>query len=257
MDGRNRDQVRLLITGAAGRIGSAFYAELGDRYWVRLADRKTDELRPRDGHEALALDVADLDQCRAACERIDVVLHLAADPSPEADFYGSLLANNIQGTFNVFRAAADAGVRRVVFASSIHAVAGHPTDRPIPVESLARPVTIYGASKCFGEAVAAVFAQTEGLSAISVRIGAYDAPWIHEQPTPETLAAYVSLRDLNQLLSRAIDAAPELGFAVVHGLSDNAVQRLSLDETRALLGYAPQDDGFAIFGVDPEQGNAC
>ena len=246
------DQVRLLITGAAGRIGSAFYEATGDRYWVRLADLTTENLRPRDGHEMIAHDVADLGQCRAACAGIDVVLHLAADPSPEADFYGSLLANNIQGTYNVFRAAKDAGVRRVVFASSIHAVAGHPTHRPVPVESLARPVTVYGASKCFGEAVAAYFAQSEGLSAISIRIGAYDAAWIHEDPTAETLAAYVSARDLNQLLTRALDAPPEVSFAVVHGISDNAVKRLSLDETRSLLGYAPQDDGFAIFGVDPE-----
>lgn len=245
------DHVRLLITGAAGRIGSAFYKDVGDRYWVRLSDLMTEDLHPRDGHEAVALDVADLEQCRAACSGIDVVLHLAADPSPEADFYGSLLANNIQGTFNVFRAAKDAGARRVIFASSIHAVVGHPHGAPVPVAVPARPVTMYGASKCFGEATAAYFAQSEGLSAVSIRIGAYDAPWIRENPTAETLAAYVSARDLNQLLRLAIDAPAEIGLAVVHGISDNAIKRLDLAETRSLLGYAPQDDGFAIFGVDP------
>ncbi len=244
-------QLCLLLTGAAGRIGSAFYAETAERYWFRLADLTTDQLLPRAGHEAVALDIADLDACHAACVGIDAVLHLAADPSPEADFYDSLLRNNVQGTFNVFRAARDAGARRLVFASSVHAVAGHPSGSPIPTDAPVRPVTLYGATKCFGEAVAAYFAQTEGLSSIAVRIGAYDAPWIQKNPTPEDLAAYVSPRDLNQLFVRALEAPPELDFAVVNGISDNAVKRLALDDTHALLGYAPQDDGFVVFGVDP------
>jgi len=117
---------RILVTGAAGRIGSAFFAGAAERYRFRLADRETDGLPSRSGHEVIILDVADLEACRVACDGVDVVVHLAADPSPEADFYGSLLENNIKGTYNVFRAATDAGCRRVVFASSIHAVVGHP-----------------------------------------------------------------------------------------------------------------------------------
>ena len=52
------------------------------------------------------------------------MIHLAADPSPEADWETSLLANNIRGVVNIFRAASEAGCRRVVFASSVHAVGG-------------------------------------------------------------------------------------------------------------------------------------
>jgi NAD+ dependent glucose-6-phosphate dehydrogenase len=244
--------VRLLLTGAAGRIGTAFYQETADRYWFRLADRATATLVPRAGHEVVTLDVADLNACRAACAGIDAVLHLAADPSPEADFYGSLLDNNIKGTFNVFRAAKDAGARRVVFASSVHAVVGHPSDTPIPADAPVAPRNLYGVSKCFGEALAAYFAASEDLSSIAVRIGAYDAPWIHQNPTPRALIAYVSPRDLNQLFVRALEAPPELMFAIVVGQSDNCVKRLDLTETKALLGYAPQDDGFALFGVDPD-----
>jgi nucleoside-diphosphate-sugar epimerase len=243
-----------LLTGAAGRIGTAFYAETADRpgYWFRLADRRTDHLSPRDGHEVVTLDIADLDACRAACEGIDAVLHLAADPSPEADFYGSLLENNITGAFNVFRAAKDAGARRVVFASSVHAVAGYPDDTPIPTDVPVRPLNLYGVSKCFGEALAHYFSAAERLSCIAVRIGAYDAPWIHANPTPRSLAAYVSPRDLNQLFVRALDASPDLMFAIANGQSDNRVNRLDLGSTEAVLGYAPQDDGFAIFGVEPD-----
>ena len=109
------------MTGAAGRIGSAFRRHVGDRYALRLADRTTGPIeaiaRPDD--EAILLDVADPEACQAACTGIYTVLHLAAYPSPAADFYGSLLNNNIKGAYNIFRAAKDQGCQRVMFASSI------------------------------------------------------------------------------------------------------------------------------------------
>jgi nucleoside-diphosphate-sugar epimerase len=239
----------VLLTGAAGRIGGNFFDHAKDRYRFRLAHRDAAKLAPMatDGHEAIALDVADLDACRAACAGIDTVVHLAADPSPEADFYGSLLDNNVKGTYNVFHAAADAGCRRVVYASSVHAVFAYPPDVQARTDGPVRPANMYGVSKCFGEAVAACFAQ-DGLSAIAVRIGAYDAPWVHEHPTAEAMAMYVSHRDLNQLLSLCVEAE-DVPFAIVHGVSDNRFKRLDLSSTRELLGYAPEDDAFALFGA--------
>jgi nucleoside-diphosphate-sugar epimerase len=242
------DRPFVLVTGAAGRIGAAFVEDAGDRYRFRAADRDAPPLPSGEGHETMALDVADLDACRAACRGVDTVLHLAADPSPEADFYGSLLDNNVKGTYNVFRAAADAGCRRVVFASSVHAVAGYPADVQPRTDSPVRPFNMYGVSKCFGEAVAACFAAS-GLSSIAIRIGAYDAPWIHEHPTAEAMSTYVSRRDLNQLMARCVDAA-DVPFAIVHGLSDNRFKRIDLSSTRDLLGYAPEDDAFRRFGAN-------
>jgi NAD+ dependent glucose-6-phosphate dehydrogenase len=245
------DHVRVLLTGAAGRIGSAFVQATSNRYQFRLADRVTDSLSPAGDQEVMQLDIADLDACRAACAGMDAVVHLAADPSPEADFYGSLLDNNIKGTYNTFRAAKDAGCRRVVFASSIHAVVGYPAGRPIPTDVTVRPLNMYGVSKCFGEAVAAAFAYGEGLSAIAIRIGAYEAPWLASAATPENLSAYVSPRDLNQLIARCLEAPPEITFGVVCGQSNNRNPRLDLASTRELLGYDPQDDGYSRYGVTP------
>ena len=94
-----------MLTGAAGRIGTAFYRDMGDRYWFRLADRDVQNLKPRPGHESVAFDIVDLDVCRAACEGMDAVVHLAADPEPASGFYESLLDNNVKGAFNVFQAA--------------------------------------------------------------------------------------------------------------------------------------------------------
>ena len=184
----------VLVTGAAGRIGRAFVAAASDRYRFRLSDRDIAGLGDARGHEVLALDVADPDGCRAACTGIDTVVHLAADPSPEADFAGSLLENNIRGAYDIFRAAADAGCRRVIYASSLHAVAGYPIEAAIGPDAPVRPLTMYGVSKCFGEATASYFAEAEGLSCIAVRIGAYEAPWIREEPTRETLSGFISAR---------------------------------------------------------------
>ncbi|MCC6790527.1 MAG: NAD(P)-dependent oxidoreductase, partial [Thermomicrobiales bacterium] len=220
--------MRVLLTGAAGRIGSALFAETAGRFRYRLADLEIDALAPGDDHEVVRLDIADLAACQAACVDMDAVVHLAADPSPEAKFYPSLLENNIKGVYNVFRAAKDAGCRRVIFASSGHAVAGYPLDVPIATDIPIRPVTLYGATKCFGEAVGAYFAYAEDLPTIAIRIGAYEAPWLHDDPTPANLSAYVSPRDLNQLIIRCLEAPSDLRFAVVNGQSNNRIQRLDL-----------------------------
>ena len=128
-------------------------------------------------------------------------------------------------------------------------VAGYPDGTAIPAEVPVRPLNMYGVSKCFGEAVAACFAYGEDLPAIAIRIGAYEAPWLRASPTASNLSAYVSPRDLNQLIVRCLEAPPEIRFAIVNGQSDNRVSRLDLASTRTLLGYAPDDDGFASFDV--------
>jgi nucleoside-diphosphate-sugar epimerase len=74
----------------------------------------------------MPLDITDLVACKAACEGMDIILHLAAYPSPFAEFYDALLPNNIQGTYNVFAAAATQRCQRVIFASSIMTMQGYP-----------------------------------------------------------------------------------------------------------------------------------
>jgi hypothetical protein len=111
---------------------------------------------------------------------------------------------------------------------------------------------MYGVSKCFGEAVAACFAYAEDLPSIAIRIGAYEAPWIHASPTETNLSVYVSPRDLNQLIVRSVEAPADLRFAVVNGQSNNRIQRLDLSSARELLGYCPEDDGFALFDAIPD-----
>ena len=137
----------VLITGAAGLVGGIVRQHWGDRYRLRLADiQPVSDLA--DHEESIKLDIRDLEAFTEACRDIDVVLHLAADRSPSADFYETLIDLNLIGCYNGFEAA-----RRVVFASSINAVLGYRGSSAVPWDVPIFPQNVYGATKCFGEAL--------------------------------------------------------------------------------------------------------
>ncbi|MEB6334596.1 NAD-dependent epimerase/dehydratase family protein [Serratia rhizosphaerae] len=239
---------RILITGAGGRVATVYRRAIAGRHALRLAERDTACLTDIGAHdEIIACDIRDLQACRRACDGIDTVLHLAADPSPDADFCGSLKDNNILGTFNIFRAAKDAGCRRVVFASSAQAVEGYPLDYQVRPDDAPRPKNLYGASKAFGEGIAAYFAYQEGLSALSVRLANFCTLEPGQQVSARDMSAFLSHRDAADLLDRCI-RVDGVHYAVVHGISDNRYKRLSLEETSRLLDYHPQDDAFRLLG---------
>ena len=240
---------RLLITGGCGKIGSYFARFAADKYAIRVVDKvawDTERLGPLPG-ESLVVDLQSLEGCRKACEDIDMVIHLAADPSPEADFLDSLLPNNILAAYNMFRAAKEAGCKRFIFASSAHVVAAYPADVQINANMPVRPRNLYGVSKCFGEALAAYFAFNEGLPGVVLRIGAYLFPEEYEHLSSDELNAFLSPDDFNQLLIKCLET-PDITFAIAHAISDNRFKRLDLTETRQMLGYQPQADAFDIFG---------
>jgi nucleoside-diphosphate-sugar epimerase len=236
---------KVLLTGAGGRIGVAFREHVGSRYDLLLVDRDAARIGDPAGHEACVADVSDLAVCRQLCAGIDTVLHLAADPSTTADFYGSLLDNNLKGVYNIFRAAKDQGCRRVVYASSIQVIEGYPLDVQATPESPIKPMNMYAACKAFGEATAHYFAYAEGLSSIAVRIGAYEGNRPQLATDGRTLSAFVSKRDLSHLFVQCIEVE-DVQFAIVHGVSDNRFKRLDITSTRAIVGYRPQDDAFRL-----------
>lgn len=252
----------LVITGAAGRIGSFYRNHLrqqhavgtGNQQWrLRLVDvRPPENTSPDDEVQAgdAEADLADLDVARRAVAGAHSVLHLAADPSPRADFYASLLDRNVKATYNVLHAALEAGVKRVVFASSINAVNGYPNDVQVRAEDRAWPGNVYGASKAWGEAICGAFvAQSKGqLSAIAVRIGGVTR---REDLTSgrrgnNWLSITVTYEDLSHLFDCCLNGAPDVTFAVVNGVSANRHVRMDLESTRRLVGYRPKDDAFAL-----------
>jgi len=234
---------RVLVTGAAGNIGS-YFAEHGSRRYdlrlmVRDLDADAEKIRPFG--DVVVADLADLDRLKEVCRGIDTVVHLAGDPSPSAT-WESLRDANIAGTYHMFVAAKSSGCRRMIFASSIHAVSGYPADVQVKTSEPVNPGDLYGVSKCFGEALARYMAEKEGLSSICLRIGAFQPHEAAEKASGVgMLDAWVSQRDLNQLIERCIDVE-NLKFAIFHGLSDNRFKRLDISDARALVGYQPQDD---------------
>lgn len=244
---------RILVTGGCGKIGSYFIRFASENYAIRVVDKvpwDSKKLGPLVG-ESLVLDLQNLAACRQACEGVDMVIHLAADADPDADFESSLLGNNIVATYNMFRAAREANCRRFIYASSVHAVAAYPPDVQIKVNMPVRPTNLYGVSKCFGEALTAHFAFNEGLPGIALRIGAYVFPDHPGDLLPAYRDAFLSPDDFNDILIKCLET-PNITFAIAHVISDNKFKRLDLTETREVLGYQPKADAFELFGNFPD-----
>jgi nucleoside-diphosphate-sugar epimerase len=234
---------KVLVTGAAGRIGTAFRKQYGDRYQFRLVDRAAVE--DPDGHETLSADLVQLDEARKACAGVHTIVHLAADPNPGAQFYESLLPLNIQMAYNMFHAAVEQGCKRLIFASSIHAVNAYPLDVQIHPNDPVRPGDLYGATKCFGEALCSYYAHRRGLNCIAIRIGAFGTPdKLTDSDDSRLLALWISQRDMSQLLMRCVDAPDDLRFLLIQGVSDNQLKRMDISNAREVLGYAPEDNAF-------------
>ena len=246
------DRKRVLVTGMAGQIGGIIRRELGERYELSGIDRVG-----VDGTPTTVADIANLNEIIPAFERIDAVVHLGADPSPRAS-WESVLSSNIVGTRNVYEAAQLSGVKRIVFASSNHAVGNYPlrqdpykaiydgrlgeVRRPFPplTTDLLRPDSYYGVSKAFGESLGSYFHDEYGMSVICLRIGWVMTP---DDPSfsPAALSLWLSHRDAAQLLQKSIDAPLSVGFAIVNGESDNTLSIWDIESTRRILGYEPED----------------
>ena len=233
---------RVLVTGAAGRIGSFFAQNLHHKYDLRLMVRDHDEDSSAiaDFGEVVMCDLLELARLEALCQDIDTVVHLAGNPSANQT-WDSVLQNNVTGTYNAFVAAKAAGCRRVIYASSIHAVSGYPRKVQVKTSEPVNPGDLYGVSKCFGEALGRYMAEQEGLSAIALRIGAFQPASSAEKPDLSLMDAWVSQRDLIQLIERCIDVE-NIKWAVFHALSNNTFNRLDISDARELVGYEPQDD---------------
>ena len=231
-------KLHVLITGAAGLVGGIVRQHWGDRYRLRLADiQPVSDLA--DHEESIKLDIRDLEAFTEACRDIAVVLHLAAARSPSADFYETLIDLNLIGCYNGFEAARRSGCRRVVFASSINAVLGYRGSRAVPWDVPIFPQNVYGATKCFGEALGRVYADQHNVSCISVRLGSprfdQSSDWDPEKPSHE-----ISPRDTAQLFACCIDVE-DLNWAVVPGISRHKKGWQAVEDACRALGYQPQD----------------
>ncbi|TKB54658.1 NAD-dependent epimerase/dehydratase family protein [Ferrimonas aestuarii] len=161
-----------------------------------------------------------------------------------------LLSANIVGTYNVFQSAAEAGVQRVVYASSAQTIEGYPLDVQVNENMPTRPKNLYGASKVFGEALGSYYAYQHNIEVVAVRIGAFEYQKEWCRLSSRDLSAWSEPADLCSLLINSIEAELcDEPFGIAHGISNNRFKRLDLSETKRTLGYQPKADAFAAWDI--------
>ncbi|HEX6002082.1 MAG TPA: NAD(P)-dependent oxidoreductase [Hyphomicrobiaceae bacterium] len=237
---------RVVLTGAAGGVGSRLRKLLPPVYPDLIL---SDVVAPPDlapQERFVAADLAQLDQVEAALDGVEGVIHLGGF-SVEGP-WETILQANIIGCYNLFEAARRKGVKRVVFASSNHAVGFYPRDRRIGTDAPVRPDSRYGVSKAFGEALGALYADKHGLRVLCLRIGhVLDAP-----VDKRRLAIWLSPDDLVQLIRIGLEH-PDLRYEIFYGASLN--ERAWWDNSVAYAyGYRPtgraEDHAAAALAAD-------
>src|SRR5437588_763486 len=247
---------RVLITGAAGNLGSKLRQFMEGHYALRLLDIDTHA-----DDQIVQADLSTWSENWANKFRgVNVVIHLAGNPLAHQT-WPNVIGPNIDATIHVFEAAAAAGVQRVLFASSNHVMGGYKDDPSVTrltpeapprpgaryeVQGEQRDSTPYAAAKLFGERLGKCYAATHALSVIAIRIG-----WVRpgENPAREIplergpwfRLMWLSNRDYCQLIERCIEVGNLASFVILNGMSANSGMRWDIETTRRLVGYEPQD----------------
>jgi uronate dehydrogenase len=225
---------RVLITGAAGAIGSALREHLRPAYRRLLLTDRQPIADPAPNEEAVIADITDRPALDRLAARSQALVHLAGLGGPGS--LEDLFRINVRGLFDAFEAARLGGVRRIVFASSNHAFGCYPIDVSVSPDLPPRPDSLYGAFKVMGEVMLRTYWERHGISSVSLRIGTY-------RPLPidqRSLATWLSPRDVSQLVDLAL-RHPDPGCLVVNGYSGNTRIK-TRDSNWAVLGYVPQDN---------------
>ena len=225
---------KLVLTGAAGRLGSYLREPLAAMCEELVSSDIAEDIgKLYDGERYQKADLAEYDQVAALMEGADMVVHFGAivDEKP----FMELLGPNFVGSYNVWEAAYQAGARRVVYASSIHAVGMHKKSDFIGIDAPHKPDTFYGLAKCFTEDLDSMYWDKRQLESVHLRI--LSAAQVNNS---RALGSWLSYDDLIQLVTRAIDT-PSVGFSVIYGVSNN--DRAPVDNAKAaFLGYRPKDN---------------
>jgi len=223
----------VLITGAAGDVGTHLRRELQGRYKLRVSDNYPIDAAA-DGETFMRADLTSMDDMLAITKGVDAIVHLGGY-SVEGP-WEAILDANIIGHYNVLEAARRNGVKRVIFPTSNHAVGFYRRDETIDHRVYPKPDSRYGVSKVFGEALGSLYADKYGMEIFNIRIGN-----VNPQPIDKRrLAIWISPRDLAQLVTIGIEH-PAIRFEIVYGISGNT--RAWYDNSNAVrLGYKPQDD---------------
>lgn len=242
---------KLVLTGAAGALGSKLRAPLAAMCDQLVTNDLVDGLDDLAANETyVQADVSDLAAMEALTKDADMIVHFGAiaDEAPWDD----ILQSNIIGAYNIWEAAYRNGVRRVVYASSVHAVGMHLKTDTIGLDAPHRPDTYYGLAKCFAEDLASLYWDKRGIEAVCMRIFSAAPP-----TNARAIGTWLSTDDLIQMVEKSI-TSPVVGLTTVYGISNN--DRAVVDNSKAgHLGFHPKDNAedFAadVFAATPPLDN--
>jgi len=244
--------MRVLITGINGNIGTTLHEALKNSYDVYGLDQEGEF-----SERVAQVDISNYPELAGVIQKfspLDAIIHLAGNPRVNAT-WEEVLQVNIVGTRNIFEAAREFEVQRVVFASSNHVTGAyegfgedmhlHKQHEPLKISPSMpiRPDSDYGVSKACGEAIARYYCARFGVEAICLRIGVVlpdDDPTksMHNRKT------WLSHRDLIQLVEKSLTS--NVVFGIYYGVSRNKGAFWDITNARDELGYEPVDDGLEI-----------
>ena len=236
----DRVRKRVLITGAAGRIGQVLRDGLRSHYDLRLMYHRT-VLPAEDSEEVCQGPITDLSFVETAVDGVDAVVHMAGNPNVPAT-WEEVLEANIKGTYCLFEAARKQRVRRVIFASTNHVTGFYEQEGVFTSPDMPeRPDSFYGVSKAFGEDLGQYYVDEYGLEVISLRIGSFQPDKsVIDRDSDRILSTWLSHRDCVQLVWRSIEADVKSG--IYYGISGNTRAYWDIANARSDLGYEPEDD---------------
>ncbi|SEW41088.1 uronate dehydrogenase [Cognatiyoonia koreensis] len=227
--------MKIVLTGAAGYLGGLCRAPLAalcdTLVSTDIADGITD-LLPNESYRKV--DIGVFDQVHDLLAGADMVVHFGSIADEAA--WEKIFHSNLLSAYNIWESAHQQGVRRIVFASSIHAVGMHPKQTAIGIDAAHRPDTYYGLAKCFTEDLASLYWDKRGLETVCMRIAS-------ATPKPgnsRALGTWLSEGDAVQLVEKCV-TSPTVGFSIVYGVSNN--DRAGVDNSgAAFLGFRPKDN---------------
>ena len=246
--------MKIGITGAEGTIGSVLRKGLSNKYKIISFTLQTQDF------ESVQMDLSNNNEIKGKFEGLDALIHLAADPRPEAS-WESVKKNNLEATYNVYNEVKNAGVKKIIFASTNHTQHGDTLlstpetldlkkNKILSLENNTNPDSLYAVSKLFGEDLGKYFSEQHKIKFIGLRIG-----WIVKGDDPTIMCGtpsedylrsmYLSHRDCIQAFEKALESSRD--FLIAYAISNNSTKVFDLKETSRTLNFYPEDDSENYF----------